>query len=157
MPETKPVLLCVYLVYPVTHITSLANKALPFVPMNKGTITISTETTMRIHKGTFKIRTRENDQPVWTNYDGSYGNDYPFYVHRTDTEKSWTLSHMSTGYMIKSHLSLKQARQLSKALKEWPLFLMPTAETLQHQKSLLPTHKQEQLNTIIHNIGETDE
>ena len=37
---------------------------------------------MRIHKGTFKIRDSENDQPVWTFYEGSYGNDYPFYVHR---------------------------------------------------------------------------
>ena len=112
---------------------------------------------MRIHKGTFKIRTRENDLAVWTNHDGSYGNDYPFYVHRTDTEKWWTLSHMSTGYMIKKHLSLKQARRLSKALKKWPLFLMPTAETLNHQKSLLPIEKQNQLNNIIHHTGDTNE
>ena len=115
------------------------------------------ETPMRIYKGTFKIRTRENDQAVWTNYDGSYGNDFPFYVHRKENEKWWTLSHMSTGYMIKKNLSLKHARRLCKALKEWPLFLMPTAETLNHQKSLLPTYKQNQLNNIVHNLGEDNE
>ena len=112
---------------------------------------------MKIHKGSFKIREHDDGQRKWAYHDGSYGNDYPFYVHRKENEKWWTLSHMSTGYMIKRGLSLKHARQLSKALKKWPLFLMPTAETLQHQKSLLPTHKQEQLNAIIHSTGESNE
>jgi len=112
---------------------------------------------MKIRKGTFKIRTFEDNHPVWTYCDGSYGNDFPFYVHRKENEKWWTLSHMSTGYAIKRNLSLKHARQLSKALKEWPLFLMPTAETLNHQKSLLPTYKQNLLNDIVHNAGETNE
>ena len=111
---------------------------------------------MRIHKGTFKIREHHEGERKWAYHDGSYGNDYPFYVHRKEDEKWWTLSHMSTGYMIKNCLSLKQARRLSKDLKEWPLFLMPTAETLNHQKSLLPTWKQNLLNNIVHN-GDKDE
>ena len=112
---------------------------------------------MKIHKGSFKIREHNDGNRKWSYYDGSYGNDYPFYVHRKENEKWWTLSHMSTGYMIKRSLSLKDARRLTKALKKWPLFLMTTAETLQHQKSLLPTHKQEQLNAIIHSTGESNE
>ena len=112
---------------------------------------------MKIHKGTFKIREQRDGGRMWGHYDGSYGNDFPFYVHRKENEKWWTLSHMSTGYMIKKNLSLKQARKLCKALKEWPLFLMPTAETLNHQKSLLPTYKQQLLNSIVHNAGETNE
>ena len=64
---------------------------------------------MRIHKGTFKIREHHEGEQKWTYYDGSYGND-PFYVHRKETEKSWTLSHMSTGYSIRHNITLKQAR-----------------------------------------------
>ena len=112
---------------------------------------------MKIRKGSFKIREHDGGERKWAYHDGSYGNDYPFYVHRKESERWWTLSHMSTGYMIKNCLSLKQARSLSKTLKEWPLFLMPTAETLNHQKSLLPTWKQNQLNNIVHNIGEDNE
>ena len=112
---------------------------------------------MRIRKGTFKIREHHEGERKWGYHDGSYGNDYPFYVHRKESETWWTLSHMSTGYMIRRGLSLKDARRLSKALKKWPLFLMPTAETLNHQKSLLPTWKQNQLNNIVHNLGEDNE
>ena len=108
---------------------------------------------MKIHKGAFKIRENHEGEQKWSYHDGSYGNDYPFYVHRKENEKWWTLSHMSTGYMIKKHLTLKQARKLSKALKEWPLFLMPTVETINHQKGLLPTYKQETLRQIIDNLG----
>ena len=115
------------------------------------------ETPMRIYKGTFKIREMNGSEQKWTFYDGSYGNDFPFYVHRKETEKSWTLSHMSTGYSIRHNITLKQARQLSKTLKEWPLFLMPDVETLTHQKSLLPTHKQQQLKSIVDNAGEPNE
>ena len=112
---------------------------------------------MKIYKGSFKIREHNDGGRKWSYYDGSYGNDYPFYVHRKENEKWWTLSHMSTGYMIKRDLSLKHARKLSKALKEWPLFLMPTIETITHQKSLLPTHKQHLLNDIIHSLGDYHE
>ena len=115
------------------------------------------ETTMRIHKGTFKIREHHEGERKWGYHDGSYGNDYPFYIHRKENETWWTLSHMSTGYMIRRGLTLKDARRLTKALKKWPLFLMPTAETLNHQKSLLPTWKQNQLNNIVHNLGEDNE
>jgi len=104
---------------------------------------------MKIHKGTFKIKEHDGSEPKWTFYDGSYGMDFPFYVHRKESEKWWTLSHQTTGYAVRANISLKQARALSKALKEWPLFLMPTVETLMHQKSLLPTHKQNLLQDII--------
>ena len=107
---------------------------------------------MKIRKGTFKIREHHEGERKWGYYDGSYGNDFPFYVHRKETEKSWTLSHMSTGYSIRHNITLKDARRLAKILKDWPLFLMPDVDTLNHQKSLLPTHKQQELNNIIHNL-----
>ena len=112
---------------------------------------------MRIRKGSFKIREQSDGNQTWTYYDGSYGNDFPFYVHRKEKDHWWTLSHMSTGYSIKANISLKHARKLSKALKKWPLFLMPTVETLLHQKSLLSTHKQNLLNDTIHNWSEDNE
>jgi len=115
------------------------------------------EIPMKIRKGSFKIREHDDSQHKWTFYNGSYGNDYPFYVHRKDHEKWWTLSHMSTGYSIKANISLKHARKLSKALKEWPLFLMPTVEAITHQKSLLSTYKQQMLNDTIHNWSEDNE
>ena len=104
---------------------------------------------MRIHKGTFKVK-EEHDGIVWASYDGSYGYDFPFYVHRKEDEQLWTLSHMATGYAIKKTISLKRARNLTKALKKWHIFLMPTVETLQYQKSLLSTYKQQTLNNLIH-------
>lgn len=111
---------------------------------------------MKIHKGTFKIREGRDGYEKWTLHEGSYAHDYPFYIHRKKG-KWWTLSHMSTGYAIKRHITLKQARELCKTLKEWPLFLMPTVETINHQKSLLPTHKQQLLAQIIHDNGDTNE
>jgi len=112
---------------------------------------------MKIRKGTFKIRESMDGDLVWTSYDGSYGNDYPFYVHRKEDQTWWTLSHMSTGYRVSANLSLKEARRLAKALKEWPIFLMPTVETLVHQRSRLPSWKQEQLRLIVKNCGEQNE
>ena len=109
---------------------------------------------MKIKKGTFKIREQDGETSIWKSYDGSYGNDYPFYVHRKSTVKTWILSHCSTGYAVKSGITLKQAKTLSKTLKEWPMFLMPTVETLLQQKSLLPTHKQNLLQQIVDNCGE---
>ena len=109
---------------------------------------------MKIHKGIFKIREHHEGENKWGYYDGSYGNDYPFYVHRKENERWWTLSHMSTGYAVKRNITLKEARKLSKALKEWPLFLMPTVETLNHQKSLLSTYKQNLLQRIVDTNGE---
>ena len=109
---------------------------------------------MKIKKGTFKVREHDGEMGVWKEYDGSCGYDFPFYVHRKSTVKTWILSHCSTGYSVKSGITLKQARTLCKALKDWPLFLMPTAETIMKQKSILPTHKQNQLQQIVDNCGE---
>ena len=108
---------------------------------------------MKIRKGTFKIR-EGAESIIWVSYEGSYGHDFPFYVHRKTEQKHWTLSHLPTGYAIRRNISLKNARGLAKALKEWPIFLMPTVETLVRQKSLLPTFKQEELNRLVHNYGE---
>ena len=109
---------------------------------------------MKIKKGTFKVREHDGEMAMWKEYDGSCGYDFPFYVHRKSTVKTWILSHCSTGYAVKSGITLKQARTLCKALKDWPLFLMPTAETIMKQKSILPTHKQDQLQQIVDNCGE---
>jgi hypothetical protein len=112
---------------------------------------------MKIKKGTFKVREHDDDGRTWKTYNGSSGYDFPFYVHRKSTVKTWILSHCSTGYAVKSGITLKQARALSKALKEWPLFLMPTADTIVKQRSLLSTHKQQQLQQIVDNCGEQNE
>ena len=112
---------------------------------------------MRIHKGTFQIREHDGSEPQWAFHDGSCGYDFPFYVHRKEADKWWTLSHQATGYAVKSGITLKQARNLSKALKDWPIFLMPDVETLTHQKSLLPTYKQNLLQSIVDNCGEQNE
>ena len=109
---------------------------------------------MKIKKRTFKVREHDGEGAMWKEYNGSCGYDFPFYVHRKSTAKTGILSHCSTGYAVKSGITLKQARTLSKALKEWPLFLMPTAKTIQHQKSLLPTYKQNLLQQIVDNCGE---
>lgn len=109
---------------------------------------------MKIKKGTFKVREHDGEMAMWKEYDGSCGYDFPFYVHRKSTVKTWILSHCSTGYAVKSGITLKQARTLCKSLKDWPLFLMPTAETIMKQKSILPTHKQDQLQQIVDNCGE---
>lgn len=109
---------------------------------------------MKIKKGTFKVREHDGEIAMWKEYDGSCGYDFPFYVHRKSTVKTWILSHCSTGYAVRSGITLKQARTLCKALKDWPLFLMPTAETIMKQKSILPTHKQNQLQQIVDNCGE---
>jgi hypothetical protein len=110
---------------------------------------------MRIRKGTFKIRESPKDaDPQWTYYEGSFGHDFPFYVHRKQDQTTWNLSHVSTGYAIRRNISLKQARHLSRVLKEWPLFLMPTAETLMLQQRKLSTHKQQLLKSLVDNCGE---
>jgi len=109
---------------------------------------------MKIKKGTFKVREHDGEMAMWKEYDGSCGYDFPFYVHRKSTVKTWILSHCSTGYAVKSGITLKQARTLCKALKDWPLFLMPTAETIMKQKSILSKYKQNQLQQIVDNCGE---
>lgn len=112
---------------------------------------------MKIIKGTFKLRQGVDEMRIWHEIEGSYGNDFPFYAHRGEGKKLWTLSHMPTGYAIKKGLTLKQARRLSTALKDYAIFLMPTVETLQHQKSLLSSRKQTLLLNLIHNSGEPNE
>ena len=112
---------------------------------------------MKISKGTFKIREHDGDGAKWSFYEGSFGTSFPFYVHKKDSDKKWTLSHIATGYAVKKSLSLKQARQLCKALKAWPLFLMPDTASLSFQRDRLPTWKQKQLALLIQNNGESNE
>jgi hypothetical protein len=112
---------------------------------------------MKITKGTFRIRQGVDGCREWHNKEGSYGHDFPFYVHRETENKRWTLSHMATGFAVKQNITLAQARRLSKALKSFKIFLMPTVETLQRQKSLLPTHKQTLLLNTIATNGEPNE
>ena len=112
---------------------------------------------MKIKKGTFKVRQGVDGEQVWSDKEGSYGHDFPFYVHRTKEQKLWTLSHMPTGFAVKQNITLAQARRLSKALKSFKIFLMPTVETLQHQKSLLPAYRQTLLLNTITTNGKDNE
>jgi hypothetical protein len=42
---------------------------------------------------------------------------FPLYIHRSEEEKLWKVSHYTTGYNIKAKLTLEQARTLAKAIK----------------------------------------
>ena len=88
---------------------------------------------MKIERKPFKIITQNG----WQTCEGSVGYDYPFYIyrkadnHRTD---GWCLSHMASGYSVRSRLTLKHAKVAAQALKEFPVFLLPDGESIMREK-----------------------
>lgn len=101
---------------------------------------------MRIKKETFKIFTSEG----WKHYDGSVGYDYPFMCHRGEGQKSWRISHMASGYSIKTGIGkLKEAKSIIKNLKAFPIFLLPTMETIKRQQDLMKQNSPDEYDKIL--------
>ena len=91
---------------------------------------------MKVKKGEYRISTHDG----WKIEEGSYVSCYPFLIHRQKDEtqrRTWKLSHQATGYAIKRDILLKEAKSLAEALKDYPLFLVPTIETFNLQRDIL--------------------
>lgn len=101
---------------------------------------------MKIKKQTYKIITSSG----WKEHQGSIGYDFPFMCHREEGARFWRISHMLTGYSVVSNIkNLKIAKEKIAKLKAFPLFLMPTIETIKKQQDLLKEHNIEAFNAII--------
>ncbi len=88
---------------------------------------------MKIVRKSFKIIT----QYGWQTFEGSVGYDYPFFIYRKAENTNldgWCLSHMASGYSIRSKLTLKHAKSAAQALKEFPMFLLPDGESIMREK-----------------------
>ena len=88
---------------------------------------------MKIERKPFKIITQNG----WQTCEGSVGYDYPFFIYRKAENTSvngWCLSHMASGYSIRSRLTLKHARSAAQDLKEFPVFLLPDGESIMKAK-----------------------
>jgi hypothetical protein len=105
--------------------------------------------TMKMNKGSYRVIT----QLGWQTKKGTVGYDFPFYVFRQEGETSatqWCVSHMASGFSIKKRLSLKSARSLVKELKNFPLFLLPDAESIaKEQERMRQRGEYSRLLTII--------
>ena len=103
---------------------------------------------MRMTKGTYKIITQHG----WKIKEGTVGYDYPFYVFREEGNKgamSWCVSHMSSGYSIRTNISLKHARQIVKALKPFPLFLLPDADSIAKEQNRMSKWRRAMIQNIV--------
>ena len=111
---------------------------------------------MKIKKGTFKVAHAEGLQEQ----EGSYAIAFPLYIHRTEDEKLWKVSHLATGYNVRAKLTLEQARSLVRSIKDYPLFLTPTIDTFTKQLEIMQTKKPLQHKELMHrinNYGATNE
>jgi hypothetical protein len=103
---------------------------------------------MKIERKPFKIIT----QLGWKACEGSVGYDYPFFVYRqADNHRvdGWCLSHMASGYSIRSQLTLKQARAAALALKKFPVFLLPDGESIMKAKKRMSSAEIGKINKIL--------
>ena len=102
---------------------------------------------MKIQKGTYKIITAEG----WRTREGSVAYDYPFYVSREEGmgAMAWCLSHMASGYSIRKNITLKHAKQIIEALKPFPLFLLPDADSIAKEKARIPNHQLIMIQNIV--------
>ena len=83
---------------------------------------------MKVIKGTFRVNRSVEDG--WCEYEGSYAVSFPFYVHRTEKQKGWRLSHMATGRNIIARIrTIQKARELVQKLSKYDVFLMPCHDT----------------------------
>lgn len=107
---------------------------------------------MKVKKGEYRISTHDG----WKIEEGSYVSCYPFLIHRQKDEtqkRTWKLSHQATGYAIKRDILLKEAKSLAEALKDYPLFLVPTIETFNLQRDILKEKNPQQYDNIIKAIN----
>ena len=83
---------------------------------------------MRVIKGTFRVN--RSEEHGWVEHEGSYAISFPFYVHRTEKQYGWRLSHMATGRNIISNIrTIQKARELAQKLSKYDVFLMPCIDT----------------------------
>ena len=88
---------------------------------------------MKIVRESFKIITQNG----WQTCEGSVGYDYPFFIYRQADNTNldgWCLSHMASGYSVRSKLTLEHAKAAAQALKEFPLFLLPDGDSIKRAK-----------------------
>ena len=103
---------------------------------------------MKIVRESFKIITQHG----WQTCEGSVGYDYPFFIYRKADNPypdGWCLSHMASGYSIRGSLTLKQARASAKALKEFPVFLLPDGESIMKAKKRMSCAEITKINKIL--------
>ena len=103
---------------------------------------------MKIVRESFKIITQHG----WQTCEGSVGYDYPFFVYRqADNHRidGWCLSHMASGYSIRSKLTLKHACSAAQALKEFPLFLLPDGESILREKKRMSSAEIAKITKIL--------
>ena len=104
---------------------------------------------MKMSKGSYRVIT----QLGWQTKKGTVGYDFPFYVFRQEGDTGttqWCVSHMASGFSIKKQLSLKSARGLVEKLKNYPLFLLPDAESISmEQERMKQRGEYSKLLTII--------
>ena len=103
---------------------------------------------MKIERKPFKIITQNG----WQTYEGSVGYDYPFFIYRKAENTSLNglcLRHMASGYSIRGRLTLKHARSAVKALKEFPLFLLPDGESIIKAKNRMNSAEIAKINKIL--------
>jgi hypothetical protein len=110
--------------------------------------TLFTGEYMKLIKGSYKIITQHG----WKLKEGTVGYDYPFYIFREEghtAKHDWCVSHISSGYSIRTNISLKHARQIVKALKPFPLFLLPDGESIANEQKRMTKHKLIQIQNIV--------
>ena len=73
---------------------------------------------MKIRKTKFKVGTKEGMDVR----EGSVGYSFPFMIHREEGKTLWSVSHIATGYMIRSVPKLKEARRMVEQLKPYKVF-----------------------------------
>jgi|TARA_B100000282_G_scaffold287251_2_gene254604 hypothetical protein len=113
---------------------------------------------MKVSKGTFRVKYDYG----WELLEGSIIDCFPFCIHRkADKSKdkwAWSITHAATGYSIRKRISLKHAKYMAKALKKYPVFLVPTVETftlqLEKMKQREPVQHQRLLGIVKGEINE---
>ena len=109
---------------------------------------LTTEDTMKVRKGTYKLQFSDG----WQTHQGSYIKCYPFLIHRPEDVRSttgWNLSHLATGYSVKKCITLKRAKNMAKGLKQFPLFLVPTIDTFSKQIAIQREQRPEVYNKMM--------
>lgn len=103
---------------------------------------------MKVRKGSYVIATSDGKQ----SYEGSYIKHYPFLIHREEDKTGthqWTISHMATGYSIRKNITLKRGKDISRRLKGFAVFHVPTVETFTQQLQLFRERKPDQHRSMM--------
>jgi hypothetical protein len=108
---------------------------------------------MRVKKGKYILACADGKYEQ----KGSYIVHFPFLIHRNEEFKSsvsWALSHMPTGYKVKSGMTLAHAKELCLGLKKYPVFLTPTIETFKAQLQIMQRKQPVKYTAMMSKINE---